>query len=311
MARAVRETLWFTGLEAAVRPVRMEGETHLPLQASPIEISMACRYPGERLQGNSMDYATFITQKVILRFMLPVSVCLAFLAAALLVRRKRRIAFALVLFAWVWLFLAALPLTGLLLVRTLETDAGPYLNPKVIEDRDIRHIVVLSGGFRQGDLSAADQLGISVLRVLEAVRLRRSAPSTVIVLTGGEIPGLSGDTNMAEAQRRMLAELGVPDKSILLEKESWTTEDQAKRVAPIVGDRPFVLVTSAFHMPRSLLIFRAEGLKPVAAPADFLAKAIPVNYETLIPTAYGLSLTQIAIKEYLAAWWFRIRHRLL
>ncbi len=40
---------WFTGLEAALRPARMEGETHLPLQTSPIVMPAGCTSPGELL----------------------------------------------------------------------------------------------------------------------------------------------------------------------------------------------------------------------------------------------------------------------
>ena len=64
-------------------------------------------------------------------------------------------------------------------------------------------------------------------------------------------------------------------------------------------------------MPRSLMLFHLEGLKPIAAPADFLAKKITVSYDTLIPQANGLFLTQIGMKEYMGLWGVEPMNRFL
>jgi uncharacterized SAM-binding protein YcdF (DUF218 family) len=210
-----------------------------------------------------------------------------------------------------WLLVMSFPLTGLLLVRSLESRAGPYADPASLTAAGVRYIVVLSGHFREGDLVPADQLGCSVLRLAEGVRLWRRVPGSKLVLTGGIIPGLSPRIPIAQALAQTAVEMGVPPREMILERESWTTADQAKLIAPIVGKTPFALVTSAFHMPRSLMLFHLEGLKPVAAPADFLAKKITVSYDTLIPQANGLFLTQIGMKEYMGLWGVEAMNRFL
>ena len=98
---------------------------------------------------------------------------------------------------------------------------------------------------------------------------------------------------------------------MILESKSWTTEDQAVLLRPVVGKEPFALVTSAYHMPRSLLIFRSYGLNPRPAPCNFLAKVIDLHYDTLMPSVTGMGLSQMATKEYLATWWFEVRRVLL
>jgi uncharacterized SAM-binding protein YcdF (DUF218 family) len=203
------------------------------------------------------------------------------------------------------------PVTGLLLVRSLESRAGPYADPPSLTAAGVRYIVVLSGHFREGDLLSADRLGCSVLRLAEGVRLWRRVPGCKLVLTGGAIPGLSRKIPIAQALAQTAVEMGVPPTDLILERESWTTADQAKFVVPIVGKTPFALVTSAFHMPRSIMLFRLEGLNPIAAPADFLAKKITLGYDTLIPQANGLLLTQIAMKEHLGLWGLEVMNRFL
>ena len=216
-------------------------------------------------------------------------------------RKSGRLA-ALVAVGIVWLLIMSTPLVSLILIRTLESKASQYASPKQLAEMGVRYIVVLSGGFNEGDLSAADKLGASVLRLLEGGRLWREVPDCKLVLTGGKVPGLSRDMSIARAMRNMALEMGIPEKAIIMESESWRTEDQARLIAGIVGSAPFALVTSAYHMPRSVLIFRQFGLGPIPAPCDFQARKICLDYSVLMPQAGALALSQTAMREYLATW---------
>ncbi|MEJ2716884.1 MAG: ElyC/SanA/YdcF family protein [Deltaproteobacteria bacterium] len=258
-----------------------------------------------------MEQILFVAQKIILRLIFPVSLTLLAGIAGILLWRHRRLAFPLVLGSMIWLFAMSFPVTGLLLVRSVESRAGPYADPQSLKAAGVRFIVVLSGHFREGDLLPTDQLGCSLLRLVEGIRLWRRVPGCKLVLTGGVIPGLSPKIPIAQALAKVAVEMGVPRSTLILESASWTTADQAKLVARIVGRSPFALVTSAYHMPRSILLFRLEGLKPIPAPADFLAKKITLSYDTLIPQAGGLMLTQIGMKERLGMWRLKVIHRFL
>jgi uncharacterized SAM-binding protein YcdF (DUF218 family) len=258
-------------------------------------------------EGNNVQEGIFVIQKVVLRLLFPVGVSLLFGIMGLLMWRRRRWSFFLMAAGVVWLLVFSFPVTGLELIGSIEAKAGPYANPQQLLKKGVKFIVVLSGGFRDGNISVPDRLGCSVLRLMEGVRLWRSVPGARLVVTGGMTPGLSPDMSLAQALKDMAVGLGVPREAILMEDKSWTTRDQSMFIKPIVGKEPFALVTSAYHLPRSLLLFRLAGLDPIPAPCDFLAKKYYYDYETLVPQADGLLLSQIATKEYLATWWARLR----
>jgi uncharacterized SAM-binding protein YcdF (DUF218 family) len=258
-----------------------------------------------------MEQLLFVTQKIMLRLVFPVSLTLLVGIAGIILWRRRRLAFLLVLVSMSWLLVMSFPITGLLLVQSLESRAGSYADPASLMATGVRYIVVLSGHFREGDLLPTDRVGCSLLRLAEGIRLWRRVPGCKLVLTGGVIPGLSREIPIAQALAQTAVEMGVPPYALILESDSWTTADQAKLVARIVGTTPFALVTSAFHMPRSIMLFRLEGLNPTPAPADFLAKKITLGYDTLIPQAAGLQLTQIGMKEHLGMWRLEVMHRFL
>lgn len=259
-----------------------------------------------------MDQLLFVLKKVVLLMLFPVPVTLFLTLAALVFWRRRTLAFLLVLGALMWLGLTAFPLTGLRLIATLEDQAGPYADPAALSTKGVRYVVVLSGDFREGDLTAVDRIACSVTRLIEGIRLWKAIPNSKLVLTGGRIPGFSEDMSIAKAQAEACLQFGVPRDALILEDGSWTTEDQAKLVSPIVGKEPFALVTSAFHMPRSLMVFRYQGVNPVPAPCDFVTRKIRLDYSTLIPRAgCGLDRTEIAQKEYLAMLWLALKYKLL
>jgi uncharacterized SAM-binding protein YcdF (DUF218 family) len=252
----------------------------------------------------------FVSKKILARFFFPVSVVLLLGVTGIILRRKRGIALVLLGVAILWLLIFSFPITGLMFIRSLESRAGNYADPKALSALGVRHIVVLSSGFHEGNLTHADHLGCSILRLLEGVRLWKAIPRSKLVLTGGIIPGLNTEVSIARALADMALDLGVPKEAMILESESWTTEDQARLVAPIVGKNAFALVTSGYHMPRSILIFEREGLRPVKAPCDFRARRILVHYDTLIPNADGLRLSQIATQEHLVGWWVQLKQRM-
>ncbi|MGO9571278.1 MAG: YdcF family protein [Desulfomonilaceae bacterium] len=257
-----------------------------------------------------MHEIVFVAQKVILRLLFPINVTLLLGIAGLILWRRRALSFLLLLTSILWLLVMSLPLTGLWLLAPLESQAGTYADPKELSARGVQYIVVLSGDFRDGNLTPADKLDSSVLRLIEGVRLWRGVPGSRLVVTGGTIPGLSHDTSIAQVLSDMAREMAVPAEAIILEDKSWTTEDQAHMVAPIVEKCMFALVTSAFHMRRSILNFRQLGLNPIPAPCDFLTQKILIHYDTLMPRPRGLHMTEIATKEYIAAWWLSLKTKL-
>jgi uncharacterized SAM-binding protein YcdF (DUF218 family) len=106
--------------------------------------------------------------------------------------------------------------------------------------------------------------GESLVRLAETIRIYRKIPGSKIILSGGAVfePCPEANTLFKVAQI-----LNVHSSDTILDKDSRDTEEQVKRIRSIVGDDPFVLVTSASHMPRSIALCKKLGLAPIPAPA--------------------------------------------
>ncbi|MDH5428216.1 MAG: YdcF family protein [Nitrospirota bacterium] len=200
------------------------------------------------------------------------------------------------------------------ILRTLEAQYPPLniaaLMPTVPGDLShpgVKWIVVLAGGV-SGDAALPIQLQISHhsrVRLMEGIRLYHLLPGSKIILTGGI--GFDGPPE-ATTLSRVAQELGVSKFDMVLEVESRDTKDHPLYVRDLVKQDPFILVTSAFHMPRAMKLFAKQGLNPIPAPAgpwkpaeDFWS---PSN---LFPSASGIRLAELAYHEYMGLTWAWIR----
>lgn len=127
-------------------------------------------------------------------------------------------------------------------------------------------------------------LGGDVERITSAVHLARDHPTFRVVFSGREVvPGLRG----------FLEKLGIPNSRVLIEGESQSTAENARFTADLLRPNTqehWILVTSAFHMPRSVGLFRSAGFDIVP---------YPVGYMTGTPYSKGKNLVQLALKEFL------------
>jgi uncharacterized SAM-binding protein YcdF (DUF218 family) len=161
---------------------------------------------------------------------------------------------------------------------------------------DIKFIVVLSGGLRPNQgLPPTSQLDeTSALRVAEGVRLfHLLSDEPVLVMTGqGPFADLgSRMVALAESQ-------GVPPEKLIPENQARDTYGNATGVRNLVKNQPFLLVTSASHLPRALKIFQKTGMKPIPAPGDF--RSIKnFSIADYLPSGSNLFNMELAVHEYL------------
>ncbi len=118
--------------------------------------------------------------------------------------------------------------------------------------------------------SGVTTFNCSTVRVLAGVALARRHPEAKLVLVGGGLfPVGYSDTT---ATVRFVANEGIAPARILLEQKSRSTHENAvyarALVRPAAGET-WVLVTSAYHMPRSVGAFRAAGWRVIPYPVDF------------------------------------------
>jgi len=142
---------------------------------------------------------------------------------------------------------------------------------------------------------SAEVNSASAIRLLEAMRLFRSVPgSSVIVSGGGEAPLIMRD---------ILVSLGIPADQILVDSGSNSTFESAKNLDSTLGRVPFLLVTSAGHMPRAIGVFKKIGTSPLAVPTHYMTKRNCLASQYL-PSPLHLEYSDLAVSEYAALYWY-------
>lgn len=182
------------------------------------------------------------------------------------------------------------PLPEVLLSR-LERQHEPLLQVQHLPE--IKYLVVLSSDRRDNPDAPPTSLldEVSALRVVEGIRLFR-------LLQGQPTLIMSGGNDCGPRMAAFAQSLGVPPDKLLVEARSLDTHGNAREVKPLVQHHPFLLVTSASHLPRALKIFRLLGLQPVPAPADFRTPGRK-TIDAYFPAGHHLTATTLAVHEYL------------
>lgn len=222
---------------------------------------------------------------------------LVFLWMAAKLWRRREKGIAAVIFVVTLLFYAiSTPYLSAALMRHLEAAYPLPEHPS----GDV--IVLLGGGAMKGTPDMDGDGGLtegSSTRLLAAARLyhRLHVP---ILFTGGKV--LEDGASEAEIARRYLLGLGVPERDILLETKSRTTGENAIYTAAMLQEFGFanpLLVTSAFHMKRSVVNFENNGVSVTPFPVGFRASRRPreLHYIWFGPEAYALDDTVCVMRE--------------
>lgn len=159
------------------------------------------------------------------------------------------------------------------LIRQLENQSA-----EMAPDADLSGyagIIVLGGALDSGRISQAHQqpvLNSSAERMTMAVSLWRRFPKLQLVFTGGEGELFGIGPSEAERAKQFFDSMGLPVDAVRMESRSRNTYENAVFTRDLPGmdaKRPWLLVTSAWHMPRSLATFKKAGWNVTAYPVDF------------------------------------------
>jgi uncharacterized SAM-binding protein YcdF (DUF218 family) len=257
----------------------------------------------------------FFFKKIVAPFLYPVPLCLELLFIGLILlwfTRKQVVGKTLVTCGSVLLALLGYGSVSGSLIGTLEDQYPPLRSPMTqqssssVETQPIKWIVVLAGGMHNDPTRPLharinDQ---SRLRLLEGIRLHRLLPGSQLIFTGGSGVRLEA---IATVLGKIAEDFGVKKADMVLEVESRDTKDHPRFVAGIVKNDPFILVTSAFHMPRSMQLFAKQGLTPIPAPTGYLHTSTPMSPGDYFPGLGGLQLAQWAVHEYLGLTWAELQ----
>ena len=195
---------------------------------------------------------------------------------------------------------------GKMLLHPLETrfETNPVL-PNSIEG-----IVVLSGALnpKHSALWQQTEVNGAVDRELAFMRMARAYPGAVLIYTGGSSSLISNEHKAADVAKQLFAEQGLNTDRILFERQARNTHENAilsLKLAKPKFERPWILITSAFHMPRSIGIFCKAGWPMLPYPVDH--QTIPGKQFTIsFNLGAHLNMLNLAIHEWLGLIAYRL-----
>jgi uncharacterized SAM-binding protein YcdF (DUF218 family) len=218
-------------------------------------------------------------------------------ATVLALFSRRRAGLVVVALACSYLYAAASPLVANGLLEPLESRYEPLVDAAI--PKDVAAIVVLGSSYvpRRSVPVTAALSDDGLVRAVEGIRLLHvlegRAAGVVLYLSGG---GEDGEPPGAEGYGRLARELGVPESRVRLVPEPLDTAQEARIFSKLLRGQRFILVTSAYHMPRAMLLFERVGARPLAAPTGHWIRQGGVWR----PGWQGLRRTERALLEYFA-----------
>lgn len=164
--------------------------------------------------------------------------------------------------------------------------------------------IIMLGGASYSRISTARQ--ISELneagdRLTETLRLAQIYPEARIVLSGGSGMLMPEGETEAETGRRFFTELGIDPTRLVTEGSSRNTGENVANSVDLLSDVPghVLLVTSAFHMPRSVGAFRQAGLEVIPWPVDYRSAGTEGFGVDLGDPAINVLTTTLALREWI------------
>jgi uncharacterized SAM-binding protein YcdF (DUF218 family) len=165
--------------------------------------------------------------------------------------------------------------------------------------------IIVLGGSIDADLSEAR--GETVVRgaadrIIAAAELARRYPNARVLFSGGSPNLVSNDAREADYAGALFESLGVAKARLMMERRSRNTQENAEfskvMVEPKSGER-WLLVTSAFHMPRSVGLFRKAGFNVEPYPVDWRVGGRSDLFTFSSMAIEGLSHTDVGLREWL------------
>ncbi len=247
----------------------------------------------------------FTLSKLLSLLIYPLSLSLLLCVLALIFSGLRwpRRSFYTLLLAVSWLYLCSTAMFANFLTGTLERG----FVPRAMSAIGTADAIVLLGGAMRGDthMGTLPDLNQHADRLVQAVALYKAGKAPVVVLTGG---GVEGARPEAQQMKDLLVIMGVPSQHIVLENQSRDTHDNAVYSARLLkarGMHRILLVTSAYHMRRSLALFEAQGLEVVPAPTDYQQLVAKQVLPDWLPVVSNLSQSTNALHEIVGFWVYR------
>jgi uncharacterized SAM-binding protein YcdF (DUF218 family) len=182
----------------------------------------------------------------------------------------------------------------------LESRYTPLLNPRDAGPYDVI-VVLTSASIPAGGLLPFATIDEHMFRRLdEAWRLYRIQPKPIIV-SGGHVNPFTIDRRENQIACDYLVRWGVPQHHVIGEARSRDTFESAVETGKLLkqrGWKRYLLVTSAVHMPRSMLAFATRAPEPIPAPGDFTLQQVKLSPLDFAPSVGAARAITSTVHEY-------------
>lgn len=187
------------------------------------------------------------------------------------------------------------------------------LAPVVIPAGNVYSCGIVPGGFASPDTNDSGYFNAAADRFIQVVKLYKLGKINHVLISGGN--GKTVEKNFREGAwvKGELITMGVPDSVIFVEDRSNNTFDNAVYAKKILDSvqlkPPYLLITSAHHLPRASLLFLNAGVPVAPYPCNYVAGRGSFDFLSLLPDPSVLLGWNIYLKETAAYFWYRLRGR--
>lgn len=200
----------------------------------------------------------------------------------------------------VGLLVAGLSPLGNALILPLEERFPAYVD----DGTPIAGVVVIGGTYDTEATNVHGQMALNETgeRIVALSDLARRYPHAKIVYAGGGSEFTPDTTPEATLVENTIAQLGLAADRVVYERKSLNTSENARFAKEIASPQPgerWLLVTSAFHMPRAVGVFRAAGFEVTAYPVDYRTAGANSLLRPFAFVGEGLRRTDVAAKEWI------------
>lgn len=182
------------------------------------------------------------------------------------------------------------------------------------DDRPVDGIILLGGAVEADESAASGQLvaNDAAERLLATIALARRHPDARIVISGGGGTVFGRGAAEAPIIARYFEEIGIDRRRLVVEDRSRTTAENAeytKALAPPKPGEHWLLVTSAWHMPRAVGTFRQVGFRVTAHPVDGRTGGRRNAWRFFAYVSEGLRRLDVGAKEWAGLIVYRLAGR--
>lgn len=235
-------------------------------------------------------------------------ISLGIIGALLCATRWARLGRRLAVTAIVLLAIVGFSPLGNLLLYPLESRFPPWNAASGAPDG-----IIVLGGPIDAELSVEHDTPVvrsAADRLIAGAALARRYPNARFVFTGGSPNLIGNDAREADYAGAIFESLGIAKSRLIMERRSRNTYENAQFTADMVKPKPgerWLLVTSAFHMPRSISLFRKAGFTVEAYPVDWRVGRGWSDVLAFTPIANdGLARTDIGLREWMGLVAYRL-----